>query len=94
MNVKTVEKAIDELGAGVVIEEIKLRHTNVRQVNAHTDNKIIVWDMFGRAFSASKETSRELFLLPEENDKVGQAFGIPLERDKSFDLKISDYGQH
>jgi len=42
MNVKTVEKAIDELCAGVVIDEIKLRHANVRQVNAHTDNKIIV----------------------------------------------------
>lgn len=94
MNVKTVEKAIDELCAGVVIDEIKLRHANVRQVNAHTDNKIIVWDMFGRAFSASKGTSRELFLTPEGNGTAGSLYGIPLERDKSFDLKISDQGQH
>ena len=94
MNVKTVEKAIAEPGAGVVIDEIKLRHANVRQVNAHTDNKIIVWDMFGRAFSASKETSQGLFLVPEENGKIVCSFGIPIERDKSFDLKISDNGQH
>lgn len=87
MTVEEFENAIDRLNAGVVIDEIKLKHSAVRQVNAHTDNKIIVWDMFGRAFSASKETSQDLFLVPEEKGKVACSLGIPLERNKRFDLK-------
>ena len=35
MRVKEFEKAIDALNLGIVIDEMKLRHSDVRQVIAH-----------------------------------------------------------
>ena len=61
MKIKEFEKAIDALCAGVTIDEMKLKHSNVRQANAHTDSQLIVWDEYGRAFSAGKESERELW---------------------------------
>ena len=52
MKVRDFERAIDALSADITIDEMKLRHSDVRQVNAHTDNQLIVWDEYGRAFSA------------------------------------------
>lgn len=62
MKVNDFERAIDALGTDVTIDEMKLHHSYVRQVNAHSDNKLVVWDEYGRAFSASKESERETFL--------------------------------
>ena len=44
MKVRDFERAIDALSADITIDEMKLRHSDVRQVNAHTDNQLIVWD--------------------------------------------------
>ena len=54
MKVKDFERAIDALGTDVTIDEMKLCHSDVRQVNAHTDSLLIVWDECGKAFSANK----------------------------------------
>ena len=88
MKVKDFEKAIDELCAGIAIDEMKIRHSDVRQVNAHTDKLLIVWDEHGRAFTACKEQKREFFLTDGEDGGIIGTVGIPLNRDKSFDLKF------
>lgn len=88
MKIKEFEKAIDALCAGVTIDEMKLKHSNVRQANAHTDSQLIVWDEYGRAFSAGKESEREMFLADGEDGNIIGMSGITVERDKSFNLKF------
>lgn len=88
MKVKDFERAIDALSADITIDEMKLRHSDVRQVNAHTTNQLIVWDDYGRAFSASKGCEHEMFLTDGEDGNIVGMSGIPVERDKSFDLKF------
>ena len=88
MKVNNFEKAIDALSTNIIIDEMKLHHSDVRQVNAHTDKLLIVWDEHGRAFSASKEQKRELFFAAGEEGGLVSTLGIPLNRDKSFDLKF------
>uniref|UniRef100_A0AB33JEB3 Uncharacterized protein n=1 Tax=Prevotella sp. GTC17262 TaxID=3236797 RepID=A0AB33JEB3_9BACT len=88
MKVKYFEQAIDALSADITIDEMKLRHSDVRQVNAHTDNLLIVWDEYGRAFSASRESEREMFLAEGEDGNIIGMLGRAIERDTSFDLKF------
>lgn len=88
MKAKDFEKAIDALKADITIDEMKLRHSDVRQANAHTDTQLIVWDEFGRAFSATKKSESEMFLVDGEDGSTVGMSGIPVERDKSFDLKF------
>lgn len=88
MKIKEFEKAIDALCAGVTIDEMKLKHSNVRQANAHTDSQLNVWDEYGRAFSAGKESEREMFLADGEDGNIIGMSGVTVERDKSFDLKF------
>ena len=80
------EKAIKTLCVDIIIDEVKLRHSNVRQVNAHTEDKLLVWDEYGRAFSANKDNKREIFFSENEDGNFEGQLGIPLERDSSFDL--------
>nr|WP_288331372.1 3-mercaptopyruvate sulfurtransferase [uncultured Prevotella sp.]DAZ14007.1 MAG TPA: hypothetical protein [Caudoviricetes sp.] len=88
MKVRDFERAIDALSADITIDEMKLRHSDVRQVNAHTDNQLIVWDEYGRAFSAGKESGHEMLLAAVEDGNIVGMSGMPVERDKSFDLKF------
>lgn len=88
MKVKDFERAIDALSTDVTIDEMKLRHSEVRQVNAHTDSQLIVWDEYGRAFSAKRESEREMFLAEGEDGNIVGMSGRAVERDKSFDLKF------
>lgn len=77
MKVKEFEEAIDALGSDIVIDEMKLRHSYVRQVNGHKGDLHIVWDEYGRAYSYKKE-----------DGKFHSVIGIPLKRDMKFDLNI------
>ena len=88
MKVKDFEKAIDALCADITINEMKLRHSDVRQAVAHTNSQLIVWDEHGRAFSAEKESEHKIFLTAGEDGNIVKVSGVPLERDKSFDLKF------
>lgn len=88
MKVEDFERAIDALSADITIDEMKLRHSDVRQVNAHTDSQLVVWDEYGRAFSASKKSEREMFLADGEGGNLVGMSGRAVERDKSFDLKF------
>ena len=62
MKVKDFEEAIDNLGSDIVIDEMKLRHSYVRQVNGHKGDLHIVWDEYGRAYSYKKEDEKDIFL--------------------------------
>lgn len=88
MKTADFEKAILALGDDIVIDEMKLRHSNVRQVNGHTDKLLIVWDEYGRGFSTGKSKKGEIFFTEGDNGKVTSVKGIPLERDTLFDLKF------
>ena len=88
MKVKDFEKAIGALCADITIDEMKLIHSNVRQVNAHTTDLLIVWDENGRAFSAKKRSEHEIYLTEGEDGKLIGVSGVPVERDKNFDLKF------
>lgn len=88
MTVKEFEEAVDALGSDIVIDEMKLRHSYVRQVNGHKGDLHIVWDEYGRAYSYKKEDEKDIFLTQKEDGKFHSVIGIPLKRDMKFDLNI------
>lgn len=88
MKVKDFEEAIDSLGSDIVIDEIKLKHSHVRQVNGHKGNLQIVWDEYGRAYSYKKEYENDIFLTQKEDGKFHSVVGKPLKREMKFDLNI------
>lgn len=88
MKVKEFEEAIDALSSDIVIDEMKLRHSYVRQVNGHKGDLHIVWDEYGRAYSYKKEYEKDIFLTQKEDGKFHSVIGIPLKRDMKFDLNI------
>lgn len=88
MRTRDFEQAIEMLCVDVVIDEVKLRHADVRQVNAHTADKVLVWDEHGRAFSACKDSKREMFFSEDEEGNFVEMSGIFVGRDDSFDLKF------
>ena len=83
MKTKEFEKAIDALNLGIVIDEMKLNHSNVRQVTGHLENEGIIWNEKGEAFSTEFEWREN----KEDGDLVG-VFGSSLERNKWYDLKF------
>ena len=86
MKTKDFETAIAALNAGMVIDEMKLRHSDVRQVIAHQGSKGIVWDEYGRAFTTSIE--KEVYIAPNEDGIWERVKGYPLNRNKLYDLKF------
>ena len=80
------ETAIAALNVGIVIDEMKLRHSDVRQVIAHQGSKGIVWDEYGRAFTTSIE--KEVYIAPNEDGIWERVKGYPLNRNKLYDLKF------
>lgn len=89
MKVKDFEEAIDALGSDIVIDEMKLRYSHVRQVNGHKGDLQIVWDDKGRAYSYKKEYEKDIFLTQKEDGKFHSVIGIPLMRESKFDLKFN-----
>lgn len=88
MKVKEFEEAIDALGSDIVIDEMKLRHSYVRQVNGHKGDLQILWDEYGFAYSYKKEYKNDIFLTQKEDGKFHSVLGIPLKREVKFDLNI------
>lgn len=83
MRTKDFEKAIDALNLGIVIDEMKLRHSNVRQVTGHLENEGIIWNEKGKAFSTTFER-REC----KDNGELVGVLGKSLERNSFYDLKF------
>ena len=86
MKTKEFEKAIDALNLGIVIDEMKLRHSDVRQVIAHQGSKAIVWDENGHAFTISLK--KGIYIAPNEDGVWERVKGYPLNRNKLYDLKF------
>lgn len=83
MRTKDFEKAIDALNLGIVIDEMKLRHSNVRQVTGHLENEGIIWNGKGEAFSTSFEEKES-----EDNGELVGVLGRSLRRNRFYDLKF------
>lgn len=81
------EKAIENLGGSIVVDEMKIYKGQVRQVHGHNQNMRLVWDENGRAYSAPINRQAEKYLYPDKaTGKVGLDVGTPMDRDKIFDL--------
>lgn len=83
MRTKDFEKAIDALNLGIVIDEMKLRHSNVRQVTGHLENEGIIWNEYGKAFSTTFEKRES-----KDNGELVGVLGKFLERNSFYDLKF------
>lgn len=83
MRTKDFEKAIDALNLGIVIDEMKLRHSNVRQVTGHLENEGIIWNEKGKAFSTTFEKRES-----KDNGELVGVLGKSLERNSFYDLKF------
>ena len=84
MKTKDFEVAIAALNVGIVIDEMKLRHADVRRVIGHHGNRGIVWDEYGRGFTASSE--REVYLAPNEEGRWQEVEVYAVARNKLYDL--------
>lgn len=91
MKVQDFENAIVALCVnGLEIDEFKMAANSggqVRQVNGHTKELILLWDESGRAFSTPVDQESETFI---EFDSGKAISGRRLKRDKSFDLNLSE----
>ena len=83
MRTKDFEKAIDALNLGIVIDEMKLRHSNVRQVTGHLENEGVIWNEKGKAFSTTFERRES-----KDNGELVGVLGKSLERNSFYDLKF------
>lgn len=83
MRTKDFEKAIDALNLGIVIDEMKLRHSNVRQVTGHLENEGIIWNEKGKAYSTTFERRES-----KDNGELVGVLGKSLERNSFYDLKF------
>lgn len=86
MTIKDFEKAIAALNVDIVIDEMKLKHSDVRQVIGHQAGRGIVWDEYGRSFTTSPE--KGIYIAPNENGVWERINDYPLNRNKLFDLKF------
>lgn len=68
------ERAIEALGSGIVLDEMKFRGNHVRVCVGHTDMKYLEWDEFGRAYGHE---------LVDEGEE-----GYEIDRMPEFDLKF------
>lgn len=74
MKICDFERAIEAMNAGIVLDEMKLKGTDVRVCVGHTDTKYLEWDEFGRAYGHE---------LVDEGEE-----GHEIERMPEFDLKF------
>ena len=83
MRTEDFEKAINDLGLGIVIDEMKLNHGHVRQVTGHLEKEGVIWNEKGEAFSTDFEWRENKV----DADLIG-VLGSSLERNKMYDLKF------
>jgi len=88
MRVSDFENAILRLGSDIKIDEMKLKHSDVRQVNGHNKDSLLIWDETGKCHSACKNSDSDTFLTLDEDGRFVATRGIGLKRDPTFDLKF------
>lgn len=88
MKVADFERAILALGVDIIIDGMQQSESGVEQVTGHTDKEFLLWDRYGRGFSATKDSKTSLFLCKDEGDSMKITEGFEIERRISFDLKF------
>ncbi len=88
MNAKNFEQAILRLAKDITIDEMRYRGKTIREVVGHTEHSYVLWDQFGRGFSAQLKGQREKFLDFFDPDDLKISEGVQLLRNESFDLNF------
>ena len=84
MRVTDFEKAIDGLNCGIEIERMRVRPgQGVTRVIARHGEEVLMWDEFGRCFSAGN-----LDVEGSGLELLGSLSPDGLERDVNYDLKF------
>jgi hypothetical protein len=87
MKVSEFEQAVDALGCGIEIDEVKLGvRGNFRRGYGHKGNILIMWDEGGRAFSVLLHTVEAGEVTHETHEGVTESC---YERDRVYDLKLA-----
>ena len=75
MKIYDFEKAVENLNAGVVLDEMKIKGGHVGVCIGHTDTLHLEWDEFGRAYGRrlvdDGEEGYEIDRMPEFDLKFG-----------------------
>lgn len=88
MKIKEFEDAIKNLSGEIRIDEVIINKNAVRKVIGHTELLVLMWDGYGRGFSASKDNAPSEFLSFDEDGRLNVNEGLPVSRDTAFDLKF------
>ena len=88
MKVKDFEEAIMALNNRIRIDEMIINKGSVRKVIAHTDMMILMWDCYGRGYSASRDNAPKEYLTFDEDGRLNINEGCPVTRDTAFDLNF------
>ena len=88
MKVKDFEEAIIGLNSKIRIDEMIINKNSVRKVIAHTDMMILMWDSYGRGFSASRDNAPKEYLSIDEDGRLNISEALPVSRDSAFDLNF------
>ncbi len=88
MKVKDFEEAIVGLNSKISIDEVIINKNSVRKVIAHTDMMILMWDCYGRGYSASRDNAPKEYLTFDEDGRLNINEGCPVTRDTAFDLNF------
>ena len=81
-------KKFNAASTDIVIDEMKLKHSDVRIVYGHTNNIYIIWTENGTAYSANNEGEYEPFLCRTDTGEYEFIPGVAVKRDTEFDLKF------
>lgn len=83
MKTKDFEKAIEDLGCGIDILEMKNAGCQVNLCIGHIDETLLYWDAFGRAFVLD-DAADYMAIAEDINDNLDL-----FTRDPAYDLKFN-----
>ncbi len=80
------ENAIDALSCSIVLDEVVLRHGNVRRSFGHKDHTLLMWDEMGRCFSTVLHTLEPgTEITDSTHEGVAESC---YERETAYDLRF------
>lgn len=86
MSVSEFENAVDALGCGIEIDEVKLGMRGLfRKGYGHKDNILIMWHADGRAFSVLLKNVEAGEVTHDTHEGIEE---YSYERDRVYDLKF------
>nr|DAS91014.1 MAG TPA: hypothetical protein [Caudoviricetes sp.] len=88
MKVKDFEEAIMALNNRIRIDEMIINKGSVRKVIAHTELMILMWDSYGRGYSAARDNAPKEYLSFDEYGRLCVSEALSVSRDAAFDLNF------